>query len=214
MSLLIAFADDTSIVFSGTTIKELNTNAQNDIEKIFKWLKKNSLVLNLIKCNVVCYSKNYDNTGTLSLTLRTQEINDNSEIYKFHEVDYTKYLGLILDNKLNWQNHINNLIIKLKQLNYMFYKIKKFLNKGVLRKIYLAFYQSKLLYGLPLWGGTFDYISHPLKVVQNSTIRSLFGTLDNYSATKLYSQYELLPIPFLYQYIMLFELRYISLELR
>lgn len=203
VSLLIAFADDTSIVFSGSTIKELNTIAQNDIEKIFQWLKNNSLVLNLTKCNAVCYSKNHDNTGTLSLTLRTQEINDNSESYKFDEVDYTKYLGLILDNKLNWQNHINNLIVKLKQLNYMFYKIKKFLNKGVLRKIYLAFYQSKLLYGLPIWGGTFDYIIHPLKVVQNSTIRSLFGTSDNYSATKLYSQYELLPIPFLYQYIML-----------
>lgn len=200
-SLLTSFADDTSIVFSGSTIKELNNAAQNDIDKILKWVKENSLVLNYRKCNIVCYSKTHDNNDTLSLILRTPDFNNNkSNHYLLDEVDSTKYLGLILDKNLNWQKHINSLVVKLKKLNYLFFKIKKFLSHGVLRKIYMAFYQSKLLYGISIWGKTFDYILHPLKVVQNSTIRTLFGNTDNFSATQLYSQYQIFPITFLYQY--------------
>ena len=47
--------------------------------------------------------------------------------YTIHEVEQTKYLGVILDNKLSWKQHIEYLITKLSQAAGVIYKLRKYL---------------------------------------------------------------------------------------
>ena len=45
--------------------------------------------------------------------------------YTIHEVEQSKYLGVLMDNKLNWHDHIEYLITKLSQAAGVIYKLKK-----------------------------------------------------------------------------------------
>ena len=58
-------------------------------------------------------------------------------------VNATQFLGIIIDNKLNWSGHINN-IKKISKSLGIIYKIQSFLNRITLRSLYhtFVFYQS------------------------------------------------------------------------
>ncbi len=43
------FADDTNITITGQTVKELQTNPNNNLEKVHQWLLANKLTLNYDK---------------------------------------------------------------------------------------------------------------------------------------------------------------------
>ena len=47
--------------------------------------------------------------------------------YTIHEVEQTKYLGVFIDNKLNWADHIDYLTTKLSQAAGVIYKLRKLL---------------------------------------------------------------------------------------
>ena len=39
-----------------------------------------------------------------------------------------KYLGIRIDNKLNWKAHINNIALKLIRVNAVLYKVRDFVD--------------------------------------------------------------------------------------
>jgi hypothetical protein len=55
-----------------------------------------------------------------------------------------KYLGITIDFNLKWTEHIQNIKNKLRSLTALFYKIR-FLNKSIIRQIYMALCNSILL---------------------------------------------------------------------
>lgn len=101
---------------------------QSDINYIEKWCKTNRLNLNVGKCNVVSYSRkkypilfNYkvDNT----LLQRVQTIKD---------------LGVTFDEKLSFNNHIENIVSSaLKQLGFIIRTTSCLSNSDVLRTLFL-----------------------------------------------------------------------------
>ena len=44
-----------------------------------------------------------------------------------------KYLGIEIDESLTWNEHINNIAIKLNRANPMLYKVREFVNTRVLK---------------------------------------------------------------------------------
>ena len=49
-----------------------------------------------------------------------------------------KYLGVKIDMNLTWQNHVNDLSIKLNRANVLISKIRKYISPKMLRSIYFA----------------------------------------------------------------------------
>jgi len=72
---------------------------------------------------------------------------------KLFRVSSTRYLGLMFDNHLRWNLHVNNKVMRLRSLNYSFYKLRKIVSVHVMRTVYLALYQAIFQYGLLIWGG-------------------------------------------------------------
>lgn len=62
-----------------------------------------------------------------------------------------KYLGIIIDAHIKWENQINFLVKKIAFLSYRF-KTKEILNTKSLVKLYLSLVQSHLVYRLLAWG--------------------------------------------------------------
>ena len=72
---------------------------------------------------------------------------------EIEEVTETKFLGVIIDNQLSWEPHLNTLHKKLKciagQLNHIIDYIPESLHKS----LYHTLYESHLSYGITVWGG-------------------------------------------------------------
>ena len=57
-------------------------------------------------------------------------------------------------NYAAWQDHINNIAIKLNEANAMLYKVRQFVNEKTLISIYHAIFDSHLNYAFIVWGQT------------------------------------------------------------
>ena len=90
---------------------------------------------------------------------------------KIPESNSTKFLGLWMDNNLNWKRHTLILINKIKRNTTLIRNTKNIFNKDTLKLIYYTYIHSHITYGLNMWGGmvTKEVLSK-IQKVQNSCL--------------------------------------------
>ena len=66
---------------------------------------------------------------------------------KIYPSKYVKYLGILIDEHLNWSFHSSFLASKLSRANGMLSKIRQYVNNNTLRTIYFVIFESILNYG-------------------------------------------------------------------
>jgi hypothetical protein len=64
---------------------------------------------------------------------------------------YTKFLGVIMNNTLSWNNHIHLLMQKLSKACYIIRNAKTYMSASLLKVIYYAFFHSVMSYGIIFW---------------------------------------------------------------
>ena len=70
------------------------------------------------------------------------------------QVDNYKYLGMIIDNKLTWNEHAVKLLKKINTRMYCLRKIRSFnVSKQLLQMFYTSTVCSVLTFGAVCWGG-------------------------------------------------------------
>ena len=68
------------------------------------------------------------------------------------KVKSIKYLGVILDEKITWNDQIEYLSGKLSRSAGIFSKLRCYLNREVLLQIYQSLFKSHLQYAILCWG--------------------------------------------------------------
>ena len=63
-----------------------------------------------------------------------------------------KYLGVWIDDKLNWSVHIENLSLQLAKSCTMFFYLRDFVADDTLGMLYYSLVYSHLIYGITAWG--------------------------------------------------------------
>ena len=112
------------------------------------WFKANLLTINLEKTECLLFHRNNSNIPlNLELELGTHTIKS---------TDQVKFLGLWIDTKLQWTQHTNTLLMKLKQNTNLLKVGNRFLSKSSKKLVYYAHIYSHLTYGLPIWGNMID----------------------------------------------------------
>ena len=140
----IHFADDTTIYMTDRNLQRLTETACEELSKIDEWLKANRFSLNVDKTHYMMMThKTYDPT-TLNIKIRNQLIN---------HVTTTKFLGVTIDNKLNYNSHITSLSKQLSKIRGISYRISYWVPPTILKNIYYALFYSRLVYAMPVWGG-------------------------------------------------------------
>ena len=66
--------------------------------------------------------------------------------------EYTKFLGVYIDYKLNWHIHITNLLDRLNTNRCMLSLGRNLLDMTCLRNVYYGHIHSHILYGISVWG--------------------------------------------------------------
>ena len=94
----ILYADDTSILLSGSDLQKLVFEINTELELILEWFKVNKLTLNIDKTYYMVFHR-----GRRKFKNNIELVINNMEI---REIKCIKYLGVIIDSKLNWIDHI------------------------------------------------------------------------------------------------------------
>ena len=76
------------------------------------------------------------------------------------QVDNTKFLGVIIDDNLNWSNHISYINSKIAKGIGIIWRARKFFSKSALINLYYAFIFPYLIYCVEVWGNSVEY-SYP-----------------------------------------------------
>ncbi len=93
------FADDVKLYKMIDTLSDA-AKLQEDINKISRWCKTWNLPLQMNKCNIMTYTLNKDKCITFEY-----KINE-----KLERITEIKDLGVIMNSKLNFNEHINRII--------------------------------------------------------------------------------------------------------
>ena len=97
-----------------------------------------------------------------------------------NRVNESRFLGVIIDEKLNWSSHIKQLATKLHSCIGRLHRIKQFVPKDLYIELYKTLFQSHLSYGISVWGGVSKNKLSPLFIAQKKCIRVLFGDSEKY----------------------------------
>ena len=161
------FADDAALVTHAKSLKQLKILLKTQSNVFFDWLVSNKLTLNYKKTKYMIFQKK----GISKRMLRKVNLNINKNNIK--QVETFKYLGVFLDNKLSWQDHIQNLQTKLAKFNGVIYKIRNLVPRKILMMLYNTLVGSYLRYGVMAWGTCSPHLLNNLQAAQNKVIRAI-----------------------------------------
>ena len=116
------------------------------------------------------------------------------------QVEYSKYLGVLIDAKLTWQPHIDYVFNKVLKFTSIFYKISCKLQIDILKMIYFAFVYPYLLYAVEIYGNTYQTHLNRLMVLNNKILRILQRAPRNTPVINLYSKFNTLTLPSLHSF--------------
>ncbi len=77
---------------------------------------------------------------------------------KIEQKTCTKFLGVIVDDNLNWKAHIKQWKLKLASSLYALNTAKRLLNENIRHMLYYSMIYPYLIYGVLLWGSAFKYM--------------------------------------------------------
>ena len=189
---LIMFADDSNMFLSGKNLREIEIRANSALEQIKKWLQVNRLSLNIDKTNYMIF--------TTKARKKEQNLNIKINDKTISEVNTCKFLGIIVDNRLKWTDHINALSTKISKSIGIISKTRKYLGQKTLLQLYYSFVYPYLLYGNLIWGNAGKTLLDKVEKKQKLAIRLIFNIRRKESVTAVCKKKNIIKLKDLYHY--------------
>ena len=128
---------------------------------------------------------------------RTINLKINDENLK--QEAFSKYLGVLIDEKLNWKQHINQLNTKISKSIGILYKLRYLVPKSTLVTLYNSFIQSHVLYGLLNWGCANKTTLESLKINLRKAVRVIDFASYTAHSEPIFKRFKLLNLDNLYK---------------
>lgn len=165
---LIKFADDTALV---SLLREDEQDHGPVLEEFLVWCEKSNLLLNTSK------------TKEMSIDFRKDKPTNPTVIggQTIQSVTEYKYLGVVLDNKIRWEQHTEAIQKKGQQRLHFLKKLVSFdVNPSITRMFYSAFVESVLTFAIICWFGN-------ATVAQKGRLKKIITTASKLIGTNLKS---------------------------
>ena len=140
------YVDDTSISYASMDMNEHVNDIKDEIDHVSSWMrqKKLSLIAEKSEFMLIGHPKQLN---------RAKNFPDlQVEDKKFCRVKKTKYLGVILDESMNWEEQLKTAKRKIKNGLGAMFKLKNILSQKQLATVYRALIVSHLRYCSVIWG--------------------------------------------------------------
>ena len=148
------FADDTSLF---SVVRDINTSAahlNNDLWKISNWAFQWKMSFNhdpSKQAQEVIFSRKHQKMSHPSVYFNNNPI---------ESVSSQKHLGMILDSKLNFQEHIKNIITKVNKTAGLLQKLQNVLSRESLLTIFKSFVRPHLDYSDVIYDQSYNNTFH------------------------------------------------------
>lgn len=183
----VHFADDTTVFIRGKNLDSVYAEMNSELVAIDTWLCANKLSLNIKKTSVMTFS--HKSLFTES-TIRIRE----SIIECVHKA---KFLGIIIDDKLNYKDHINSVVNKVSKSCGVLRKLSASVPSHILKKLYFTLVYPFLVYGIEAWGHSSLTIRKKLDKVQYRCLK-IFN--NNFFNVHMFKILKIFPVDLIYEY--------------
>ena len=184
------FADDAYFSFSSTSPQLLEDTVNEELDKILNWLNTNKLTINLSKTTYMIFCKKR-RTYKFKIVIGNQEISQHKE---------TKYLGVLIDEKLTWKNHLQKVRGKLASGCWALHRLKNYVNRQTLMMVYFGLIYQTLQYCVSCWGSASQCHLEPLNVLHRRAIRTICGVPRDAPTTPLFFELKTLKLKDIYSF--------------
>ena len=98
----------TNIVLTGRDMSVLINNLNSELASLSFWFSANKLSIHIKKSNYVIFGSRKNIKDPLGLVLLDGAVSD--------RVFSTKFLGVLIDDKLNWKGHIKQVLLEITRM--------------------------------------------------------------------------------------------------
>ena len=188
----LLFADDSNMFISGNNIDDLVDTMNEEMIKVVDWLQVNKLSLNLKKTHFIVFRHKGRKVKI------GKDIIVNNE--KISITDKTKFLGVVIDECLNFDHHITYIKGKISRGLGILYKCRKYFKSSTLLSLYNSFVYPYLNYCICVWGNTYNKYLEPLFKLQKRAIRVISGARKLDHTTPIFKKLRVLRLNEIYVY--------------
>ena len=177
------FADDTSL-FSAVFDPNISAmTLNNDLAKINLWAYQWKMSFNptvLKQAHEVIFSRKRNKIFHPSLTFNNLNV---------ERVGSQKHLGLILDEKLSFKDHVNATIEKVSKGTHILRKLRSHIPRSSLITIYKSFIRPNLDYADIIYDQAYNNsFTNQIESIQYNAALAITGAIRGSSREKLYSE--------------------------
>ena len=192
------YADDTVLLAYGADWKVAKLNAEASLRTVMSWLSSNLLTLNISKTKAIAFritAKSAPRVADSTLTAHVcQDSTSSCTCPPLNLVSNTKYLGVYIDERLDWHMHLGILKTRVRRLIYIFKNLRDVADIDTMRLVYLALCQSILSYCIPIWGGTDKSAMLSLERAQRALLKVMTRKPRRYPTVALYKDCNCLSV--------------------
>ena len=172
------YADDTCIYVENKNVDLVVNTLNKELTVVSKWLKNNRLVLNTAKCEFVLLGsrKRLKNVHPQNVSIESNVI---------HRVTHLKYLGIMIDECLNWNIQVEKIIKDITSSIYLLKRIRPYITQNSAMLFYKSIIQAKFDYCDVIWGNCGKGSLNRLQKLQNRALRIVLNVEWMYSTVTL-----------------------------
>ena len=179
------FADDTNLLHIHKNPAQLQKEINLDLKTLFQWLLTNLISLNADKTEYIMFHKPRTKAPDLKLKMNGKRL---------YPSKYIKYIGVLVDEHLNFNTHCQMLLKRLHRANGMLCKIRHFVPEQDLRSLYFSLFSSHLTYGCQIWGQVKNNHNQAIFKAQKRSLRILNWTSFRAPTDPLFYQSKILKL--------------------
>ena len=198
------FADDGTCIAKHANITELTNFVNIELQKVANWFLANKMMVNTTKTKFILFRTpgKFINDQDAHVVFNSNEIgqNDPAKIFaieRIHNNGVTKsfkLLGVLLDEYLSFDHHINMLCNKISKSLYIINRVKNLLPRKSLCTLYFSLVHTHLNYCASIFGCATKTKLKPLVVKQKQAIRVITNSQYRAHTNPLFKELNIMPL--------------------
>jgi hypothetical protein len=185
------YADDVNSILSHKNIKILEEICNASINLLHLWCTNNGLKLNINKTNFIQFKSAHNRfvAPKPSLQLENSLLSSASTCV---------FLGLRINENLNWDDHVDHLCGKLRSGCFALGRLREEISFETLKTVYYAHIYSHLKNNIIFWG--YSTCASRIFILQKRSLRIIYDVSTRHSCVDLFQQFGILTVPSIYIY--------------
>ena len=155
------YADDNTPYAIDPNVDILIEKLECDVAILAKWFNENYLKLNEDKCHMIITNHSND----LSAMIGNEKVTGSSSV---------KLLGITIDNKLNFEEHVSNICKKVSLKLHALSRIANHMSMNKLKVIMKAFIESQFSYCPLIWMFHSRQLNNKINKLQERALRIVY----------------------------------------